>query len=135
MVHFYGKGKYYPPRFIWNQTVGPTALKFMSSQKLGKDYENDLFVADFHKGNIYHFKLNADRTNLILEPPLNDKIANSEKELSNITFATGFGAITDLQISPSRLPLCIDIYWRNISNNKSGLRHLTVNKRIQSEPD
>jgi hypothetical protein len=28
---------------------------------------------------------------------LNDKIANSENEIKNVTFATGFGRITDVE--------------------------------------
>ena len=44
--------------------VGPTAVKFLNSDKLGKGYENDMFVGDFNNGYIYHFELNEDRTEL-----------------------------------------------------------------------
>ena len=31
--NFNGKGKYSAPEFTWNQTVGPTAIKFLNSEK------------------------------------------------------------------------------------------------------
>jgi aldose sugar dehydrogenase len=100
LVNFDGKGEYDTPRFIWNETVGPTALKFLNSGKLGKSYQNDLFVGDFHRGYLYHFDLSKDRTRLSLEDNLKDRIANSKNELEDVKFAEGFGGITDLQIGP-----------------------------------
>jgi aldose sugar dehydrogenase len=100
LVDFGGKGKYRSPEFVWNNTSGPTAIKFLNSDKLGKQYQNDMFVADFHGGNIYHFKLNQNRTGLVLNGTLADKIAHNAQELEDIKFAVGMGAITDLQVSP-----------------------------------
>jgi hypothetical protein len=59
-----------------------------------------MFVADYHGGNIYHFKLNQNRTGLLLNGTLADKIANNAQELEDIKFVVGMGAITDLQVSP-----------------------------------
>jgi aldose sugar dehydrogenase len=102
LIDFGGKGKYRSPEFVWNNTSGPTAIKFLNSDKLGKQYQNDIFVADFHGGNIYHFKLNEDRTGLALGEPLADKIANKPAEMqqAGIIFAKGFGSITDLEVGP-----------------------------------
>ena len=100
LVDFGGKGKYRSPEFVWLNTTGPTAIKFLNSDKLGKQYQNDMFVADYHGGNIYHFKLNQNRTGLVLNGTLADKIANNAQELDDITFVAGMGAITDLQVSP-----------------------------------
>jgi aldose sugar dehydrogenase len=100
LVDFGGKGKYRSPEFVWLNTTGPTAIKFLNSDKLGKQYQNDMFVADYHGGNIYHFKLNQNRTDLVLNGTLADKIANNAQELDDILFVTGMGAITDLQVSP-----------------------------------
>src|SRR5919197_112960 len=72
LVTFGGRGKYSPPDFTWNSTPGLTALKFLSSDKLGKQYQNDMFVGDFHRGNLYHFELNEERTGLSLKGPLLD---------------------------------------------------------------
>ena len=100
LVYFDGKGKYRSPEFTWNQTVGPTALRFLSTDKLGKQYENDMLVADVNNGRIYHFDLNANRTHLLLQRPLSDKVADNDEELQNMVFAEGFGMITDLKIDP-----------------------------------
>jgi hypothetical protein len=60
-----------------------------------------MFVADALNGNIYHFKLNAQRTGLLLpKGPLADRVANSSDSLDQIIFGKGFGAITDLKVSP-----------------------------------
>jgi aldose sugar dehydrogenase len=98
LVSFEGKGKYRSPEFTWNHTVGPTALKFLTTDKLGKQYENDMLVADVNNGRIYHFKLNDDRNALLLNGSLTDKVANSDSELGKIIFAKGFGLITDLKV-------------------------------------
>ena len=82
------------------QFYTPTAIVFLNSEKLGKQYHNDMFVADYEQGYIYHFKLNQDRTALILEGPLFDKISDSPEESENRIFGEGFGAITDIQVGP-----------------------------------
>jgi glucose/arabinose dehydrogenase len=100
LVTFDGKGIYHSPQFTWNRTVGPTALTFMPSDKLGTQYKNDMFVTDVNNGRIYHFELNQTRTGLLLDGPLRDKIADTDKELKNVIFAGGFGLISDLDIGP-----------------------------------
>jgi aldose sugar dehydrogenase len=97
---FGGIGKYRSPGFVWLNTSGPTAVKFLNSDKLGKQYQNDMFVGDYHGGNVYHFKLNQNRTALLLNGPLADKIENMPQELQSIKFAEGFRGVTDLQVSP-----------------------------------
>ena len=76
LVDFNGKGKYSPPEFSWQGTVGPTAIKFLTTPKLGSQYENDIFVSDIKYGRIYHFELNKNRTGLELNGALSDKVAN-----------------------------------------------------------
>ena len=100
LVDFGGKGRYSSPEFTWSKTVGPTALRFFSSDKLGENYKNDIFVGDINYGNIYHFKLNKDRTSLILHGALEDRVASGEDGTEQIEFAEGFGGITDLEIGP-----------------------------------
>jgi glucose/arabinose dehydrogenase len=108
LVDFAGKGKYSSPEFTWNDTVGPTALKFLSTDKLGKEYENDMLIGDVNTGRIYHFKLNQDRTGLLLEGPLVGKVAYNDDALKNIIFAAGFGLITDLEIGPDGYLYAVD---------------------------
>lgn len=100
LVDFGGKGKYSPPEFVWNQTVGVTAIKFLNSDKLGQQYQNTIFVGDINNGNIYHFDLNKNRTSLLLNSSLADKIANTAEERNKIVFANGFAGISDIEVSP-----------------------------------
>ena len=101
LVDFEGKGKYRAPEFIWNKPVAPTALKFLNSAKLGSQYQNDMFVGDIKNGNLYHFKLNQDRTGLVLSGTLSNNISNRPQDSQPIIFASGFdGGITDLQVGP-----------------------------------
>ena len=98
LATFDGKGKYHDPQFVWKQTVGPTALKFLNSDKLGKQYENTFFTGDVNTGNLYNFKLDADRTGLLLNGALEDKVADTHDELQPVIFGQGFGVITDIQV-------------------------------------
>jgi glucose/arabinose dehydrogenase len=100
LVNFNGNGTYRPPEFTWYQTVSPTALKFLNSDKLGKQYENDMFVGDVKDGNLYHFDLNTYRNKLNLSGPLRDKVADSNYELQKIVFGRGFQDITDIEVGP-----------------------------------
>ena len=100
LIDFGGKGKYSTPEFIWNQTVGVTSIKFLDSDKLGKDYQNDMFVGNIHNGNLYHFDLSEDRNQLILDGPLKDRIANNQDELQKAILGHGFNGITDIEVGP-----------------------------------
>jgi glucose/arabinose dehydrogenase len=93
-------GQYSDPEFSWYIPVGPTALKFLNSDKLGKQYENDMFVADIMPGKMYHFDLNEARDGLVLEGALADKVADNWNETESITFAQGFKGITDIDVGP-----------------------------------
>jgi glucose/arabinose dehydrogenase len=100
LVDFDGKGKYSTPEFIWNQTVGVTSIKFLDSDELGKDYQDDMFVGDLNNGNLYHFDLSEDRNQLILDGPLRDRIASNQDELQEAILAYGFNGITDIEVGP-----------------------------------
>ena len=100
LVNFEGKGNYSDPEFVWTDTVGPTAIKFLHSDRLGKQYENDVFVSDITQGNIYHFDLDINRTQLVLEGALADRVSNNNTENEDIIFGEGFGGISDLEVGP-----------------------------------
>lgn len=100
LVNFEGKGNYSDPEFVWTDTVGPTAIKFFHSDRLGKQYENDVFVSDITQGNIYHFDLDINRTQLVLEGALADRVSNNNTENEDIIFGEGFGGISDLEVGP-----------------------------------
>jgi aldose sugar dehydrogenase len=100
LVNFGGKGVYQDPEFTWVDTVGPSKVLFFDSDKLGEQYENDMLVADVHFGRIYNFNLNENRTNLVLEGPIADKVAETDAEVEQLIFGSEFGAITDLEVGP-----------------------------------
>jgi glucose/arabinose dehydrogenase len=76
LVDFGGKGNYSTSEFTWKNRYGPTAIKFLDSDKSGKKYMNDMFVGDVRNGNLYRFELNEERTQLLLDGVLQDKIAD-----------------------------------------------------------
>jgi aldose sugar dehydrogenase len=94
------KGIYSEPEFTWMNVVGPTAIKFFNSDRLGKQYENDIFVGDVIWGNLYHFELNENRDALALNGSLSDKLANSYDEINPVILAHGFRGITDVDVGP-----------------------------------
>jgi len=111
LVSFNGSGKYSEPELSWYQpSPGLTSLIFMNSTKLGSKYANDILVADFHNGNIYNFKLNSNRTSLLLPNALADKVVDSKNETQSSVFANGFGAITDMEIGPDGYLYVLSVY-------------------------
>ena len=103
----FGNGKYAEPKFAWHIPIGPTALKFLNSDKLGKEYENDMFVGDINNGNLYRFTLNEARDDIVINntnvggaAALADKKVDTPVESIPITFGQGFGGITDIQVGP-----------------------------------
>jgi glucose/arabinose dehydrogenase len=101
LVDFDGKGTYSDPEFEWQQTLGPTALIFLHSDRLGEQYQNDIFVGSIVTGNIYHFGLSEDRTQLVLTGELEDKIAETrETGAEDIVFGEGFAGVSDLEVGP-----------------------------------
>jgi aldose sugar dehydrogenase len=103
-----GNAKYSDPEFSWNTTVGVTDAKFLSSDKLGRQYENNLFVGDINNGDIYRFTLNSERNAIEINSSsyggnletLADKQVNNPKEVIPLIFGSGFGGITDLEVGP-----------------------------------
>jgi aldose sugar dehydrogenase len=113
LMDFSGNGEYSAPEFVWNYTVGATAIRFLDSDKYGEEYENDMFVGDFNNGYLYHFDLNEDRTELSLDGDLENKVADLRGEANNKVFGKGFIAITDMEVSP-------DDYLYILSLHQSG---------------
>ena len=100
LVDFDGRGRYSDPEFTWQQTVAPTGLDFLNSTGLGAAYQNDLFVGDYNNGNLYHFDLNENRTQLVLGGGLADRALDPGDDVGGILFGTGFGGITDVKVGP-----------------------------------
>jgi glucose/arabinose dehydrogenase len=104
LVSFNGTGKYRDPEFTWIQKVVPTGLKFLTSNKLGDKYENDIFLGSFLNGKIYHFDLNKNRNHLIVPTPFmnnyNQMPTWNSTGAEDITFGDGFGGISSLNVGP-----------------------------------
>jgi aldose sugar dehydrogenase len=100
LVNFSGKGKYSNPEFVRDKPVAPTAIAFLDSNKLGKQYQNDIFVGSVKNGIIYHFNPSKDRKSLSLSGDLSDLVFNKKDDATQITFGKNFGIITDLKVSP-----------------------------------
>jgi aldose sugar dehydrogenase len=104
LVNFPGS-HYADPRFSWASTVGLTDIEFLSSSNLGERYTNDIFVGDITRGNLYLFEVNENRDGISSDiaqqqSDLTDLVVDNEDELSAITFASGFGGITDIETGP-----------------------------------
>ena len=116
LVTFGGKGKYSEPELVWTDTAGPTAITFLSSDRLGKDYQDDIFVGDVHNGFLYHFDLNDERNELILSGELADKIIEKPNppDVDQIIFGKNFGGITDIEVGPDGYLYIVSIAFGKI---------------------
>jgi len=121
-VNFNGKGKYSDPEFTWNYPVGVTSIEFFNSDKLGKEYKNDLFIGTFNDGLIYDFNLNTDRTQLVLNGELQDKVAETNDQLQDAIFGKNMDSITDLETGPDGYLYVLSIgegkLWRIVPAEK-----------------
>jgi aldose sugar dehydrogenase len=111
--------KYIDPVFSWKNVVAVTGIEFLNSSKLGDKYKDNVFVGDYNNGNLYFFKLNNTRTgfnfNSNHQPGgLSDLVADNDQEVSEVTFGTGFGAITDVKTGPDGYMYIISITDGNI---------------------
>ena len=95
-------GSYYSdPVFSWYHSIGVTDIKFLKTSKLGEKYKNNIFVGDINNGNLYYFQVNDTRTGLkFYTSGLKDILADNNNELSEITFASGFKGITNIEAGP-----------------------------------
>lgn len=117
LVNFEGKGKYRAPELTWDSTVGPTAVKFLKSKALGKQYTNDMFVGSV-AGDIFHFDLNKNRDALSLRGLLADKVSNNLDETQSLVWARNFHLITDIEVGP-------DGYLYVVSNTDGKIYKIT----------
>jgi glucose/arabinose dehydrogenase len=92
---------YVDPIFSWNPSLGVTDIEFLNSSILGINYENNVFVGDITKGNLYYFILNNTRTGILFDNPnvQEDLVANG-KEIDDLILGTGFEGITDIATGP-----------------------------------
>ena len=115
-----GDFQYSDPEFSWERTLAPTGLTFLNSDLFSK-YKNELLVGACSSGQLFKFKLNEERNQLVFDTPhLQDNVANlvienKQKDfesLDEIVFGTGFGCITDVEMGPDG-----SLYVLSISDN------------------
>jgi aldose sugar dehydrogenase len=104
LENFSGSGSYGDPKLVWKSPVAPTGITFIDSEELGSSYYGEMVVGNFVNGQIYHFKLNANRTGLELPKDFSDGAIQGADILGvdypKILLATGFKGITDLELGP-----------------------------------
>jgi glucose/arabinose dehydrogenase len=117
-------GSYYSdPAFSWFGTIGPTAILFLTTDKVAPADKNQCLVGCVNTGELYLYKVNALRNGLVLTGDLADKVADTSSERSENTFGTHFGTATDLKIGPDGY-----VYVSSLSNGRVyRLRPVTEN--------
>ena len=71
-----GDFQYSDPEFSWEKTVSPTGITFLNSDLFFK-YKNDMLVGTCNTGQLFKFKLNEERNQLVFATShLQDHIAN-----------------------------------------------------------
>jgi glucose/arabinose dehydrogenase len=100
-----GDAQYVPPLIAWKYATAPAAIGFVDGTALGADYDGVLLAGDVNSGNIYMFTLNDDRSDLVLEGGLADRLNDNSKEdlvgeLSGHVFAQNILVATDIEQAP-----------------------------------
>ena len=103
-----GDFKYSDPEFSWEQTIAPTGLEFINSEKFF-NFNGDLIVASCNYGQLFKFTLNEERDGFKFNSDhLQDLVVNNVKlddkkdieSMSEILFGDGFGCLTDVEFGP-----------------------------------
>jgi len=119
LAEFDGKGEYSDPEFIWEYTVGPSAVKFYNSTHLGQKYLNDMFVGNVNEQALYHFELSDDRRELDLEGN-EDKIVKEPTEFESYKLGERFGRISDIEIGPDNNLYILSHKWNEDPSKRFG---------------
>ena len=95
---------YSEPEFSWLDTTAPTAILFPWASDLGAGFDDVALVGDSNSGQIYRLPLNGARDGFDFTafPALQDLVADDNSERDLLSFGTGFGAVTDLEIGPDQ---------------------------------
>lgn len=99
----FDNSKYSDPLLSWEQSRGITDLEFFDSNKFGAKYENNIFVGDITRGNLFFLEVNENRDGIKINNvtnSINDLVITDENELASIILGTGFNGITDIEAGP-----------------------------------
>jgi glucose/arabinose dehydrogenase len=102
---YFGNSHYSDPEFVWINPIGITDITFLDSDKLGKQYTNNMFVGDINNGYLYRFVLNDLRNGILVDEGFNgnmealsDNEVDEPGESQSLVFGRGFGGITDIEV-------------------------------------
>ena len=107
LVNLAKGARYRDPLFSWEETIGVTDLNF-PMRSIGSSYRDSIIVGDNNTGQLYRFRLNADRSNLDLAnlgAGLLDRVLDSGDNGSPLLFGENFGVVTDIERGPGGLYL------------------------------
>ncbi len=95
------------PELSWKYEVGPGAIGFLDSRRLGRQYENDLFMGGsrdlLEGGHLFRIQLTGNRRKVAVDDPrLEDRVADNLSkwdltESESLLFGRNFGTVTDIQ--------------------------------------
>lgn len=92
---------YSDPEFSWFFTIGVTSIQFLAESLLGPSFRDSLLVGDDNSGRLYRFEMNAARDGLVFnDAALADLVADTTAERNLLTWGTGFGTVTGIEIGP-----------------------------------
>jgi glucose/arabinose dehydrogenase len=97
--------EYVEPALSWEHAIAPAALGFIEGTELGDRYDGTLLMGDVNTGNIWIFQLTEDRSDLLLEGGLADRVNNNAREdfvgeLADHIFAEGVLVGTEIEQAP-----------------------------------
>jgi len=93
--------KYKDPVFSWKSSIGVTDIEFISTDKLGEKYRNNIFVGDYNAGNLYYFTVNGNRDGVETgQSDFADLVADSYGESLLVRLGAFPNGITDIETGP-----------------------------------
>ena len=93
--------KYKDPVFSWKSSIGVTDIEFISTDKLGEKYRNNIFVGDYNADNLYYFTVNGNRDGVETgQSDLADLVADSYGESLLVRLGAFPNGITDIETGP-----------------------------------
>jgi hypothetical protein len=120
LINLNNYGNYSSPELTWIKPIGITAITFLNSSNLGKNYQNDIFIGDFNYGNIYHFELDKQRQNIVHNSTAID------------TIETNYGKALIFYDDP--LQQCISLFSCNLESSTDFSKNVKENVLRTSTP-
>jgi len=93
---------YADPALSFYEPLGVTSLAFVDGPRFPCDLRGALLLGDFNFGQLYIFRLNAQRDGLDLPPLVSDGVADTPEERAAFVFGEGWGVTTALEYGPDQ---------------------------------